>query len=335
MDRPVSAAPLQLRGWLPAGTSCQDGQLLIDWLHFGADRLSEPFFDGDIRRVLRRPFNQLLRLRTPMAALAESQQRHTGLPPTGFIFHMSRCGSTLVSQMLAALPRNIVVSEAAPIDAVLRAKQTCPGLAEEEQLRWLQWMIGALGQPRRGDERHLFIKFDSWHVLDLALIRRAFPAVPWIFLYRDPVEVMVSQMNRRGSQMVPGMVSPLRYGIDPAEGMAMPAHEYCARVLEVICQSALHHCSDSVARLVNYAQLPQALDDVVIPHFGFDCTIAERQRMAEVMQFDAKAPSFTFTPDAEAKQAQATAAVRAATEVRLGPGYRQLEAYRQGTACPP
>ena len=82
-------------------------------------------------------------------------------------------------------------------------------------------------------------------------------------------------------------------------------------------------------------QLPQALDDVVIPHFGFDCTIAERQRMAEVMQFDAKAPSFTFTPDAEAKQAQATAAVRAATEVRLGPGYRQLEAYRQGTACPP
>ncbi len=332
MDGQVSAAPLQLQGWLPAGTTCQDGQLLVDWLHFGEEQLGEAFFADDVRRVLRQPYNQLFSLRTPMAALAEWQQRQPGLPPNGFIFHMSRCGSTLVAQMLAALPRNIVVSEAAPIDAVLRARQTCPGLAQEEQLRWLQWVISAFGQPRSGGERHLFIKFDSWHVLDLALIRRAFPAVPWIFLYRDPVEVMVSHMNRRGSQMVPGIVSPLQYGIDPAEGMAMPAHEYCARVLEVICQAVLHHCDDGAARLVNYAQLPRALDDVVMPHFGLDCTVAERARTAEVARFDVKAPAFPFTADAAAKQAQATAAVRGAAEARLGPGYRQLEACRQRAA---
>ena len=306
--------------------------MLVDWLHFGEERLGEPFFGDDIRRVLRQPFNQLFRLRTPMTALAEWQQRQPGLPPNGFIFHMSRCGSTLLAQMLASSPHNIVVAEAAPIDAVLRARQTCPGLTEEEQLRWLQWIIGAFGQRRSGGERHLFIKFDSWHMLDLALIRRAFPAVPWIFLYRDPVEVMVSHMNRRGSQMVPGIVSPLQYGIDPAEGMAMPPQEYCAQVLEVICQAALQHCHDGTARLVNYAQLPQALDDVVMPHFGLACTAAERARMAEVMRFNAKAPAFPFTADAAAKQAQATAAVRAAAEQRLGPGYRQLEACRQRAA---
>ena len=41
---------------------------------------------------------------------------------------MSRCGSTLVSQMLAALPQNIVISEAAPIDAVVQLNRAQPDL---------------------------------------------------------------------------------------------------------------------------------------------------------------------------------------------------------------
>ena len=40
--------------------------------------------------------------------------------PSGFIFHMSRCGSTVISQMLAALAEHVVVSEAGPIDALAR-----------------------------------------------------------------------------------------------------------------------------------------------------------------------------------------------------------------------
>jgi hypothetical protein len=114
--------------------------------------------------------------------------------------------------------------------------------------------------------------------------------------------------------------------------MTMPALEYCARVLEVICEAALRHCGDGAARLVNYAQLPQALDEVVMPHFGLDCTTAERERMAAVTQFDVKSPTSHFTPDAASKQAQATAAVRMAAEARLGPSYRQLEACRQRAA---
>jgi hypothetical protein len=36
--------------------------------------------------------------------------------PDGFVFHMSRCGSTLVAQMLAVVPDHVVVSEAEPLD---------------------------------------------------------------------------------------------------------------------------------------------------------------------------------------------------------------------------
>lgn len=36
------------------------------------------------------------------------------LEPTGFIFHMSRCGSTLTANLLGASPYNLVYSESKP-----------------------------------------------------------------------------------------------------------------------------------------------------------------------------------------------------------------------------
>jgi hypothetical protein len=100
-----------------------------------------------------------------------------------------------VAQMLASLDHNVVVSEAAPIDAVVRARDARPDLSDDEHGRWLKWMVGALGRLRCGDEANYFIKLDSWHTLALPLFRRVVPDVPWIFLYRDPVEVLVSQLR--------------------------------------------------------------------------------------------------------------------------------------------
>jgi len=66
------------------------------------------------RKTLNTPFNQLFCDRTPLAALGDYAASNPGIAPDGFIFHVSRCGSTLVSQMLAALPDSIVLSEAGP-----------------------------------------------------------------------------------------------------------------------------------------------------------------------------------------------------------------------------
>lgn len=322
------SAALELRGWLPAAAHWQQDELWVDWLHFGTRPLTEPFFEGEVQRGLRQPFNQLLRPRTSMAALAGQHRRQPGLPPSGFIFHMSRCGSTLVAQMLAASARNVVVSEAAVIDAVLQAGRHQPGLDQQQQAEWLQWMLSALGQPRRGAEQHYFIKFDCWHALNLPLIRRAFPQVPWIFLYREPLEVLVSHLRQRGSQMVPGVLDPALFGIDSAEALRLPAEEYCARVLAVICEAALAHAGEAGARLVNYAQLPQALHQVILPHFGIDLAEADRQGMDEVARYDAKNPSFYFTTDAQSKRNAATEATRLAAEARLAMAYQRLETLR-------
>ena len=327
----VQETPLPPEGWLPIRASWHAGELYAHWTYFGARRLRHPFFEGDVMGCLGQPFNRLLRYTTAVESMPAWLDERPHLKPSGFIFHMSRCGSTLVSQMLARLDSNIVVSEANPIDAVVQAHHWRPDLDVDRQSRWLGAMIGALGQKRNADERRYFIKLDCWHTLALPLFRRAFPDVPWIFLYREPIEVLVSQVQMPGAQMVPLGVGPDLYGLERSYGPGT-AEDYYARVLAKVCEPVLAHYGEGGGLLINYRQLPDALFTRILPHFGVDCGEAERAAMSEAASDDAKAPGFAFRPDSEAKQKGATSAARAATEQWLSGRYRQLESLREAAA---
>jgi len=99
----IVETPLPPSGWLPIAASWQGDQFTLDWRHFGEQRLVDPFFGGSVHRRLFKPFNRLFRHATAISRLPEWLAAHPHLRPSGFIFHMSRCGSTLVLQMLAAL----------------------------------------------------------------------------------------------------------------------------------------------------------------------------------------------------------------------------------------
>lgn len=313
--------------WLPIRAAWQSDQLCVQWAHFGQQQLREPFFEGDVQRCLFQPFNRLFRYCTPIERLPEWLHLHRPVPPRGFIFHMSRCGSTLVSQMLAGVSHNIVISEASPIDTVVQANLVRRDLTQEQHALWLRWIVGAFSHPRRGEERDVFVKLDSWHTLALPLFRHAFPSVPWIFLYRDPVEVLVSQLRMPGTQMVPGMLGPQLAGIEASLGLRQP-QEYYARVLARICEPVLHHLGDGSGLLVDYRQLPSAMWATILPHFGIACSERDEAAMAKVARHDAKTPSFEFAPDSDAKQQAATQPILAAAERWLGDIYRRLDAVR-------
>lgn len=299
----------------------------MDWCYLGARGFTEPFFDQTIQWCMSQPFNLLFHHRTPIEMLAERHEIKPGLQPTGFIFHMSRCGSTLVSQMLAALPRTVVVSEASPIDAVLRSHFRVPGLSDEERIDWLRWIVSALGQQRLGDENQFFIKLDSWNTLVLPLIRRAFPGVPWIFLYRNPVEVMISQMKRRGAHMVPGVIEPSLFGLSNDSIFLMQPEEYCARVLARICEAAVEHHESGM--LLSYKQLPEAMWTSIPHFFGIEYSTPDIERLNRVAQLDAKNPSLHFTNDTEGKNRSATEMIRNLADELVVPIYKQLEAARK------
>ncbi len=321
-------ARLPPRDWLPARARWQDRELKVDWAYLGSRPLRKSFFEQSVARCLSKPFNRLFRYSTPIDAMAGWLREHPCLPPAGFIFHMSRCGSTLVSQMLAAIPRNVVVSEASPIDAVVQAKRNRPDLGDEQHTAWLRWMIGALGQARSGEERHVFVKLDSWHAVALPLFRRAFPAVPWIFLYRDPLEILVSQLKRRGIHMVPGLIGWDAFGFEAPQS-TQPPEIYCAQVLERICDCVLREYAPGRALLVNYQELPAALWTAVLPHFGVPCSADDRAAMAQAARYNAKSPERPFTDDTTAKRNAATDRIRAAAQ-QLSGFHARLEALRQG-----
>jgi gluconate kinase len=320
--------PALFDGWMPMRVLWPQRRARVEWCYAGDVRPIDPFFDQTVEECLRRPFNLLFRRQTPIEMLGRLHEARPGLEPTAFIFHMSRCGSTLISQMLAALPQNIVISESGPIYSVLEAWRTDAGVTDDTRLEWLRWIVSALGRRQTGDEEHYFIKFDAWNTVDLPLIQRAFPLVPWIFVYRDPVEVLVSHLNRRGARMFPGVVEPQMLNLTADSAMQMPPERYDAVVLQAICRAALENQTGR-CRFINYRQLPSAFFSSVLDFFRVNYTSTELERMRHAAQFHAKYPSMNFVDDTEAKRLQATDAVRRAADELLSPLYEQLEAARR------
>lgn len=315
--------PERLAGWVPIRVSWRDARPFVDWCRLGDVRFREPFFEQTIARCLRHPFNLAFRQETPIEALGERQAASPGMRPSGLVFHMSRCGSTLVAQMLAALPRCLMISEAPPLDQVLQAEAS-----EEQRVEWLRWMMAALGRARHGEEM-FFVKFDAWHVLALPLIARAFPNTPWIFLYRDPVEVLVSQTRERGLQVIPSAMPPARFGL-AEEPWLTKLDEYAARVLGRISAAAWENRGQSRGRFVNFTELPEAVPELLRDWFRVSLSREEDERLRSVARFDAKRPGVFFQTDSAAKQRAASAELKRHAEEFIRPAYDRLERTRPG-----
>jgi hypothetical protein len=320
--------PDRFRGWAPFRVYWQGDEPWIDWCRLGSIRFTDPFFEMTISRCMQDPFAVLFRKQTPISELLQWHALHPGMWPSGFIFHMSRCGSTLISQMFAAVPRNVVISEGIPIDSVLSPRTE--SVTTEQRVEWLTSMVGALGQPRAGGESRYFIKFDAWHIREWPLIRKAFPGVPWIFVYRDPIEVLVSQVNKPGSWTLPGHLPPAVLGLEFADLPRIPRDEYCARVLALILQEALSATEDpaSGVRLVHYRQLPGAVWTELDSHFKAGFEDSEMATMQETANYDAKAQGLPFSPDSESKRRSASPRLVRISEEWLSPWYELLESKR-------
>jgi len=325
--------PAQLDGWFPIRLYWQASQVMLDWCYLGDLRFTEPFFEQTVAAALRHPFAAVFRHQTPIELLEELDAQRPGVPLAGLIFHMSRCGSTLIAQMLAALPTQIVLSEAPVLDMALRTRRGDPRVSEAQRIAWLRGLVSALCRPPSGQEQRAFIKLDSWHTLDLPLIRRAFPETPWIFVYRDPVEVLVSHQRQPGSQMVPGGLDPALLGLDLAGACALPQQEYRARLLERICASALEASAGQPGALLSYRQLPEAFGTHILPRFGVELSEAELALCRDAARADAKRPAEPFAPDSERKRAEASEDILEAAR-RLAPLYAALETRRTERSVP-
>ncbi|MGO9559128.1 MAG: GNAT family N-acetyltransferase [Acidimicrobiales bacterium] len=291
--------------WLPIHVLAHGGNPSVEWFDAGVAPLTLPFFVQEFHRAQHRNGNSPKRpwRRTgPLSELLDETDRAPGLAPSGFVFHMSRCGSTLLSQMLAADADHLVLSEPPAVDQVLRTWRNS-SLGCEERQAALRAVLSVLGRPRHG-ERRLFVKFDAWHATMLPVLIHAFPQTPWVFLHRDPVEVLVSLERSTPAFMVAGGAPTGAFGFDLAEAVRMSPDEHAVAVVAAICRAARNNLDDR-GMFVAYEDLPGALGEV-LTHFKLDADPERVARMEAASMWNTKSPTLPFVADGPAKQAAAS-----------------------------
>lgn len=327
--RQVTADAPPSPAWLPSGIASDGTQMLVDWAHFGSAPFDEPFFEYPLRRARQHPVSQLYRWCTPLGLLADQAPAAAEPVLDGLVLHMSRCGSTLVAQALAAMPGHVVLSEPAPFDAVLQFCVARPDVPLATRIALLRGMVAALAAPRTGPVRRRFLKADCWHAGALPLLRAAFPETPWIFLHRDPRDVLISHERMPGVQALPGLHSAMLGIEDPA---ALPGLDFTARVLGATCHLAADHAALGGGLFIDYAELPDAFTARILPHFGIVPDAAETDAIAAALVRDAKEPRKPFDPAERAPRDTASAAVIAASDRHLAPAVERLRAIQRSFA---
>lgn len=209
-----------LANWIPYRLEYIDQDWLVHWLYLGDKRMDDPFFDETIR-YCRSKQRRVSRFESSSGAELLKANDMTALKPKAFVFHVSRCGSTLLSQAFAQSESCISISEAPLLDEILRSNEHDPSVSNAQREEWFKAALSWMGQLRTSRESSYIIKLDSWHIHFYGLLREWFPEAPFFFLTRRPAEVLASHKKMKGIHMVPGLVNPSLLKMEGWDGEAV------------------------------------------------------------------------------------------------------------------
>ena len=315
-----------LKGFLPVDAVVVEGRPGLSWMEMSGVRLAEPFFQQTVERARR---DKRAERFTEFDVLLQLEKELDSVPPTGFILHSSRCGSTLVANACRAVSNAIVLSEANPIDKLIARFITDADNPIKESLYsvFLRGVVHALAQRRTGNEQHLFIKFACCSFAQFERIKRIWPSVPWLFLYRDPVETIVSNMK----DLPPWLIDNDRRVLSSIIGDAreLPLEELCARTIGSLYSTA-YRLANGNSMLLNYNQLSVPVLASILKFFKVNLSNEELETIARTSGVYSKEASGTraFVADTAAKQGLASDLIRELSERWAGEPYRLLEQKR-------
>jgi len=226
----------ELSNWIPYKLIEKNSQVYFEWIYLSDLKFAEPFFDETISKCKSHSYNSKpFKVMTTAENLIDWAKDLFYVELKSLIFHVSRCGSTMLSQSLATSSENIMISEAPIIDEILRNNN----LALNQKAALLKAVIAFLGQKRFSNQRHLIIKLDAWHIFNADFLRSVFSNIPFALLYRNPVEVLKSHQKLTGMHMVPNLLPFTIFGISAEEMNEISFHQYRALVLEKYFQGFL------------------------------------------------------------------------------------------------
>lgn len=186
--------------------------------------------------------------------------------PSGMIFHIGRCGSTLVSRMVGHDRQRLVLREAAPIGGLHRASggsDLVPTFTIEQAFKDTLACFDRFAASRG---QRVIVKHSSWESFSMGRVAEILPDAPFVFIYRNPIETVESSLDGH-----PGWANRLHQGraelqrwVPWLERVEEPfnAAAIYASVWAAGADAALRLPSDRVL-LIDHADLSAHPDDVV------------------------------------------------------------------------
>jgi hypothetical protein len=290
----------ELENWIPYKLVTGNGQVQCHWLNTFGKKFTEPFFDETILKCKSAnsrhfAFSSI----SDLVMMKEWGQSLNTVEPTAFIFHISRCGSTLVSQMLATSDENIVLAEVPFFDDLLRLPYKEDRFDETAINKLLATAIRYYGRRRPGKEQRLFIKADSWHLFFYEQLRQLYPSVPFVIIYRSPDEVFRSHTKVPGMHAVPGLIEPQVFGFITEDLEYKGPGIYLAKVLESYFRQSIKIAErDDKFLLLNYNEGPMQMIEKIAAYSNTPFSGQDLSKMAERSLYHSKQPGERFSEEA-------------------------------------
>ncbi|WP_404392356.1 hypothetical protein [Pseudoalteromonas phenolica] len=188
------------------------------------------------------------------------------LPPVGKIFHVARCGSTLLCQNLKATGKFITLGEPEFLGRIYNPSnmfpepfQTLASLAAKKAVAdWNLWANSL--------NKQLIIKFNSVSIMHQSQIRSDFPDSPVLCLIREPLAVLES-LTRTPPDYVQNQAWLDLYNTalpdlntQPADAMAHYAGKH---YFHTLTQMEQHSSGHSNTKVYDYTELSNNYAEIV------------------------------------------------------------------------
>jgi hypothetical protein len=293
-----------LRGWVPVEFVIESGEMSFHWMDFSGVDISEPFFRQTVAKMVDRGNQQKT---SSIHDLISIGSRTPAIRPSCLIFHVSRCGSTLLANALRAGCNCITLSEPKIITDLFHFCNELPAPAQFLRDSILQSIVNLYSNYQK-KQRNIIIKLASWNLLSFGIFRKIWPDVPCILLIRHPGEVIVSNLKPGGwlnFRSNPQCASRL-LELDEMQVEQISDMEFCARVIKRLNETALEFI-DARLMIIDYNMIDAGLMPAIAEFIGFNSAELDWNAVKSTFQVYAKDQNGTraFEDDRAAKRSQA------------------------------
>lgn len=308
-------------GWIPVDISSE--HLVVRWIRAAGAPLSHPFFAESILSL--RSGNPPAYEYERVLDLIEVEQEWGAANPAGLVFHISRCGSTLVANSLRLVPGVLVLSEALPVDKVLGWIGSPASYWARLGTAVLPAITAVYGSYQPTGPRRVVVKAAPEGMAALPAIRARFPGVACLVVVRNPIEVLVSNVARPPRWLLDwyGDPRPRCLGTPPAAALAEGFTGFCAWVIGRCCSEAVG-ALDGSCWVLDYADISPDTVIGVARLFGLRPYPQLREELGGVFRSNAKRPDLPFESDVEKKSVSADAAMLRCVAMWADEPYRAL-----------